>query len=111
MAKRVDIVVRGLVDVGHGDIRNRSGECHGLILEAGLGAMEVCSSTEMGGNGRPRTQNRPKQTTISPGANELPSRDLPQLVDERPIANAPTERLFRFAGLLSAASHTPSWPA
>jgi len=36
--------------------------------------MEVCSSTEMGapgtshlGNGRPRTQNRPKQTTISPG--------------------------------------------
>jgi hypothetical protein len=36
--------------------------------------MEVCSSTENGcprclafGNGRPRTQNRPKQTTISPG--------------------------------------------
>ena len=36
--------------------------------------MEVCSSTEMGapgglafGNGRSRTQNRPKQTTISPG--------------------------------------------
>jgi hypothetical protein len=36
--------------------------------------MEVCSSTEIGcprclafGNGRPRTQNRPKQTTISPG--------------------------------------------
>jgi hypothetical protein len=41
---------------------------------AGLGAMEVCSSTEMGasgashlGTGDRGTKNRPKQTTISPG--------------------------------------------
>ena len=55
---------------------------------AGLGIMEVCSSNEMGAqapgspatglrrwggrclafwDGRPRTQNRPKQITISPG--------------------------------------------
>src|SRR5260370_10704046 len=36
-AKRVDIVGRGFVGVSSGDLRNRSGECHGLILEAGGG--------------------------------------------------------------------------
>jgi hypothetical protein len=59
--------------------------------------MEVCSSTETAapgashfGNGRSRTQKRPKQTTISPGK-RASVRDLPQLVDERPIANALTD--------------------
>ena len=78
-------------------------------MAAGPRCLEVCSSTEMGapgarvrsdrssslgwrclafGNGRQWTQNRPKQTTISPGANGLPSRDLPQLADERQIAKS-----------------------
>src|SRR5579863_8573241 len=42
---------------------------------AGLGAMEVYSSSEMGKclaleNARPRTRSRPKQTMISPGKSD-----------------------------------------
>jgi hypothetical protein len=61
--------------------------------------MEVCSSTEMDapgashlgtGDHEPKTdRSRPRSVPV----NGLPPSDLPQLVGERPIANALIERL------------------
>ena len=78
---------RGFEDHGNAGMAEDFLKRRILTLAAGLGVMEVCSSTEMGAPGASHLgtgdhgPNRPKQTTISPGKTGL-SRSTPEPVGQ-----------------------------
>jgi hypothetical protein len=72
--------------------------------------MEVCSSNEMGAPGASHLgtgDHGPKTDRSKPRVpvNGLPSRDLPQLVDERPIAESLIEEADSHGRLVGCSPH------